>query len=290
MKLSSVLFISLSFFTQASSLIWTAGSGGEFKDAENWRPRIDPDEADHLVINNGSKVDFQIAPEKQYQAGVDFIISSEGSLLIDGNGSEWTTDETNWSYVGGRLVVKNSGVFKRAAKSGNLIFGFDPLSKGSETTEVLVDGGVISSSNEVWFGHENGAKSRTKLTLKRGGKFSAIGGEGAAVFVWKNALLEINFLGEGVIEVGAAGLKYGGNSAEALNAGRFENLWKSGLLTYRGSNKGNFDDHFTVSGTNGESTYTLTAKQQGSNKKSELGSALISIGNMKILLMSDKEI
>ena len=267
----------------ADGFVWSSSKDDNYRDASHWLPQDCPAEGDDVVINNGTKVDYHIEVAQQYAAGADFTVGSEGSLLVSGVGSEWFTDESNWSYVAGTLVVKRSGAFRRATKSGNLVFGADAYREGYQDTEIVLDKGEVSSDSEVWFGLDDGTKTHTKMTLNHGGKFSALGGDGAAIFVWENSILELNFEGDGSIEVGTAGLKYGGKGPEALEAGRFENLWKRGLLTYKGNNDGEFDDYFTVSGTNGKSLYTLTSKKQPIDD-SNLGSALISIGNVKIIL------
>ncbi|NWK55743.1 PEP-CTERM sorting domain-containing protein [Verrucomicrobiaceae bacterium N1E253] len=261
-----------------AAVVWQGADLADYYTGSNWVGGSAPTNGstEDIVINNGTRADYE-------PGGIGDIVSN-GTFTVSGTNSGWVTDNTNWSRFNGTTHVLNGGFIDRNA-GGNLVFGSDNVGSGAGQTITLnVHGGSIETGGELWFGWTNAGTHNITVNISDGGSITSLGGGGASIFSWDAATF--NFTGAGTVTAASQGVKVGANSAAGLTAGIWENQWAAGTLQFNGQsglNGATFSDYFSTTGTNGSSTYTLTAVPEPSS------AALLACGGLALTLRRRKQ-
>lgn len=228
----------------AASIAWDGGGGDNvWQTAQNWDTDTIPTSVDDVTISNGDTV--------SYVPGGDLTISGGGSITVSG-GSTLTQTASNWAQINNGTLYLDNGTFNRAG--GNLVLAFGTNNNGN----IVAANSSITLGGEFWFGHNLNTGNQVISVNLTNTSIDANGAVG--IWFWDTDAagndFTLNVNGGGTTIEGRIGRR---NTGGSNNAVTWETLWNEGILTYNGSNSGNFSDHFETTGTAGTTGYTLVS-------------------------------
>ncbi|MCA9230699.1 MAG: PEP-CTERM sorting domain-containing protein [Planctomycetales bacterium] len=192
------------------------------------------------------------------QANFDQSVGTPTEFNIDG------FDFLNWQ------TTKNYSASELRKFDGT--FGQSPSAQTSNIN--ITNGGSLENEGQIWFGSDVDIQTNINLNINNG-SVTAIGGLDATpgpiggdipggdasivIFDWFGRVsASINFTGPGSITTDEGAIRMLDETATVTDM-TYEDLWNAGILKANGGNAGLFTDHFSVTGSWGDPTYTLTS-------------------------------
>ena len=250
----------------SATVTWDAGgSDGIWQTAGNWDSDTVPATNDDVIINNGDTV--------TYSPGDDLKVEGGGSVTVSG-GSTLTQSTSHWAQVNGGQFTLNNSALNFTHANNKLVLG---LTTSSSATFVATNS-TVSLAGELWLGHNNNTGNQVISMDLTNSSIDANGAVG--IWFWDTDAsgndFTLNINGGGTTIEGRVGRRNSVSGQE--NDVSWEALWNEGILTYNGSNDGEFADYFITSGTPGTTGYVLTSVPEPSS------TALIGLAGVGFIL------